>query len=123
MRTKVEFTYTAPDFWEKVSKWESNTGWNLEQKAANSRLYQKKFLLSGPKSKIQIDHQDGKVTVAAWLESNKIIRLLGLASGSEVGVDTANKSLIDNFVGVLPKMNTRSALNTLLEKFNQEQIR
>lgn len=124
MRTEEKFRYTKTDAWELVDKWNKQIGWNLITNKSDFRHYQHTSLIGGPKLNVSIEIKASEIVVQAWLGLSKLNKLLslGMEPNSEARVDTAGKSIIDNFVGLIPKTSNRSALNSLLTEFGQPQV-
>lgn len=123
MRTVINFEYTAENFWDVVSQWQSKIDWQLASEESNSKLFQKESLLAGPKMNILVKKDGNNATIEAWLQNSKLNQTLTLEMTEiEEPIDTKDKSVIDNIVGVVPKTTCRSTLNQLLGMLSQPSI-
>ena len=118
MRTVVEYTYNKNDFWEKISQWESISGWNIKDSVEGEyKHYATKSMLFGPEMNIKVTKDGENVKFEGWLFSSPLnsMLMLGMESG-ELPINTQGVS-INTFLGFVPKAQARDILNKMLNLF------
>lgn len=106
--TKLSFTYTNKNLFDKVKKWAEEYGYKIEQSNNNYILLQKGSYWSWlAHPKLMVENEDGKVTLEVWI--NPIW-------GGRMEISS------DNPMGFAAKSVARNQINKLLQEFDQKPI-
>jgi hypothetical protein len=115
-RTVRNFTYHG-DLWPLVDIWAAETGFRLLHGETSRRVYRKgKWLLMAP-AFLEIRHEQGGVTIEAWVKADLFL-VLSMLKGEkpETGIESGG------LTASVPRKRARQAVNKLLMGLNQKPI-
>lgn len=115
-RTIVSFP-CPKDFWLQVETWAAETGFNLNSRDGEQRLYRKGHRLLMAPIWVALRREGKMVTLEAWVVADMFLFLSALAGKKpEAGIGSGG------LTALLPRRRGRQAVNILLRRFNQKPI-
>lgn len=115
-RTIVSFP-CPKDFWLQVERWAAETGFSLNSRDSEKRIYRKGHRLLMAPTWVEFRREGKKVILEAWVVADMFLILSALAGKKpEAGIGSGG------LTAMLPRRRARDAVNILLQRFNQKLI-
>lgn len=118
MNRRTTTSFPCPkNFWPQVEAWAEETGYSLDSRDGEQRIYRKGYRLLMAPSWVELRREGKKVTLEAWVVADMFLILSALAGKKpETGIQSGG------LTALLPRRRAREAVNRLLQRFDQKLI-